>query len=245
VDMDGDGTLDRVEFTNEYSRSESFQNTIVSLYRRDPKTNDFVARDNNGKLTPTCILKDSNFLPQPILRDFNGDKRPDLLMLNSNFGLGDIDKILKTQAGNIDALLHIYYFNPQKNIWDKDNSFTKKLNFDFKLKFLYIVVGEKGIDKYLGTFINLEGNFGGDSEKDLLVRPNNNKLQVYFCKPVKDGGPFSENPDLSFEKLPDYEQYKFYDFNNDGLVDILLKGTEKGAEGERESRVLILSNGAK
>ena len=76
---------------------------------------------------------------------------------------------------------------------------------------------------YLETQINVDGDFDGDGENDLLVKDQKDKASVYLFISRKKG--FSKKANIHFNDIKRVGQFIADDLNEDGISDLIVIGS--------------------
>ncbi|MCU0917636.1 MAG: VCBS repeat-containing protein [Planctomycetes bacterium] len=80
--------------------------------------------------------------------------------------------------------------------------------------------------RYFETFVNLQGDFDGDGDRDLLVRDRADQFSVHPFVSRQAG--FAENPEISFRYTEPVDLLQVEDLNGDGRSDLVMKlGTQE------------------
>jgi len=80
---------------------------------------------------------------------------------------------------------------------------------------------------YIQTQICVDGDFDGDAERDLLIKDKEDKASVYLFISRKKG--FSKKADIQFNDIRGVEVFIANDLNEDGISDLIVKGSRKDA----------------
>jgi hypothetical protein len=78
---------------------------------------------------------------------------------------------------------------------------------------------------YLETQISVDGDFDGDSERDLLVKDQKDKASVYLFNSRNKG--FSKKADMHFNNIRSVEKFISGDLNKDRISDLIVIGSSK------------------
>ena len=216
VDINGNGLVDRI--AEENSLDDPFN--IITRVR-------YWLADERGALPagPTDVVVGQNILVHTSLpvHDFDGDGALDFAMFKTDISVTEVAKWVRQSFGKIDGDLNFYFFDRQRNRYDRRPIYTKKLKLRFKVDLQDVMIG--GVwERYLGTMMRFAGDYNGDGRLDLLVRQTTHKIVIYFNTGNRKA-PFRRDPDVELDDLPMFGGLDIDDLNNDGAADLILSAS--------------------
>ncbi|MBI3329323.1 MAG: VCBS repeat-containing protein [Nitrospinae bacterium] len=154
---------------------------------------------------PDAQIEHEGFATALLVKDINGDGKRDLIFPLVKIGVSNLVRNLLTNRVDVSLLAHLYQGQP-----------AYLPTADWTRSFGYQVDMSDGV-MLEGAWPNIEGDFDGDGEADLLVA-GNGEISVYLATP---GAFFAREP-ATRVKVKTSSHLLVRDLNKDGLADMLM-----------------------
>lgn len=168
-------------------------------------THVYLNRGGTLASVPDARVQHEGFGTTLLLKDLNRDGKKDLLFPLVKIGVGNLMRNLLSSRVDVSLFAHLY---ESRSVYRATASWTRS--------FSYQVDMSDGI-MLEGAWPNLEGDFDGDGEADLLVS-GDGEIRVY---PATAGDFFAREPSIQV-KMKTSPHLLVKDLNHDGLADLLL-----------------------
>ncbi len=179
-------------------------------------------RQGNLPSTPDAQLEHEGFGTTLLVKDLNRDGKRDLIFPLVKIGVANIMRHLVSSRVDVSLFAHLYRGRPAylpAADWIR--------SFGYQIDMSDIVMLE-------GAWPNMEGDFDGDGETDLLVA-GNDEVAVYLAT----AGAFFAPEPATRVKVKTSPHLLVRDLNNDKLADIVIWYTNKP---ERSGIITVLMN---
>ncbi len=179
--------------------------------------------DEQGQIPtePRQVFRKNDWIDSIPVADVDGDGCMDLVLGYSTFDSREGFRKAFT-AKQIDFKLRFHFYRPGEG-------FPEKPDCDADLM---IRLDHPSIELthprgwYFERLVNLQGDFDGDGDRDLLVRDRADRISVYSFVSRQAG--FARNADAGFDCTDPFDRLQVEDLNNDGVSDLILKSSKKG-----------------
>ncbi len=208
VDINRDGKVDLVKGT--FLNEPSFlpwvpsAKTLVGVY----------LADQQGRIPtePQQVFRKHDWSSSFPVVDVDGDGFADMILGYVPFDTREqMRKLVTTKK--LGFTLKVHFFRPGAG-YSPDPDCQREIFVHVDKEFFAPI-------SYYEECINLEGDFNGDGEKDLLVRDRAEEISVYFFISREKG--FNMEPDLQFHCPEPISWTQAMDLNGDGMSDLIVK----------------------
>ena len=193
-DLDGDGYADLV-----------LTKLTGRLTDRRIVTHVYLNHGGTFASAPDARIQHEGFGTTFLVKDLNRDGKKDLLFPLVKIGVGNLMRNLLSSRVAVSLFAHLY---DSRAIYRPTASWTRTFGYQVDMS--------DGI-MLEGAWPNLEGDFDGDGEADLLVS-GDGEIRVY---PAVAGEFFAREPSIQV-KMKTSPHLLVKDLNDDGLADLLL-----------------------
>jgi hypothetical protein len=178
--------------------------------------------DEHGQIPaqPQQVFRKNDWIHSIPVVDVDGDGCLDLVLGYSAFDSREGFRKAFT-AKQLDFKLRFHFYRPGEG-------FPEKPDCDVDLR---ISLDHPSVElnysrsRYFETFVNLQGDFDGDGDRDLLVRDRADRISVYPFVSRQAG--FAKTARVSFRYTDPIDRLQVEDLNNDGRSDLIMKLSKK------------------